>query len=83
MLTIFFMHLPDPPGISAFLDDIVVKFIPKSCGSELWPRNLGKWMEIDAIDIQAKDIEDRDNGKQFYQGGQLHNHQMRIGKCIT
>lgn len=73
------MHLPNSPGVSAFLDDIVVELIPQSCGGELWPGNLGKWVEVDAIDIQAEDVEDKENGKQFEQGGQLHNRQMRLG----
>ena len=82
-LTIFFMHLPDLPGVSALLDDIVVEFIPQSCGSELRPGKFGKWIKIDAIDIQAEDVEDKEKGKQFEQGGQLHNELIRLGSmCV-
>ena len=63
MLTIFVMHLPDLPGVSAVLDDIVVEFVPKTGGSELWPRNLGEWIEIDPIDIQSNDVQDERDGK--------------------
>ena len=77
------MHLPDLPGVSALLDDIVVEFIPQSCGSELRSGNFGQWMEIDAIDIQARDVDDKENRKQFEQGGQLHNDEIRLGSmCV-
>lgn len=83
MLTIFFMHLPDLPGVSAFLDDIVVELIPQSCGSELRSGNFGKWIKIDAIDIQAEDVEYKEKGEQFEQGGQLHNDVIRLGSmCV-
>lgn len=81
MLTIFVMHLPDLPSVSAFLDDIVVELIPQTCGSELWPRKLGEWIKIDTIDIQAEDVEDKEDREQFEQGGQLHNHQIRFEIC--
>ena len=74
--TIFVMHLPDFPGVSAFFDNIVIELIPKTCGRQLWPRDLGKWIEVDAIDIQRKDIKDKEDGKQLEQGPCFH-----VGKC--
>lgn len=68
MLTIFIMHLPDLPGVSAFLDNIVVELVPETCGSELWPRNLGKGIKIHAIDIQPEDVKDREDRQQSEQG---------------
>lgn len=77
------MHLPDLPGVSALLDDIVIELIPQSRGSELRSGNFGQWMKIDAIDIQAEDVEDEENGKQFEQGGQLHNDEIRLGSMCA
>lgn len=47
--TVFLMHLRYLPCISSALDDIVVKFVPKCDGSELWPRKFSKRTEIEAI----------------------------------
>ena len=67
------MHFPDPPGVSSFQDNIVVELIPVTCGGELWPWNLGQWIKIHPVDIQAKDVEDGRDRKQLKQGRQLHD----------
>ena len=67
------MHLPDLPGVLAFLDNIVVELIPETCGSELWPRDLGKWIEIHAIDVQSEDVEDIADTEQFEQSRRVHD----------
>lgn len=63
MLTVFIVHLPNFPGISALLDNIVIEFIPKTSGSELWPRDLGEWIKIHAINIQPNNVQDERNRK--------------------
>lgn len=68
------MHLPDLPGVSALLDNIVVEFIPEGCGSEFGARELGKWIKIHAIDIQSEDVEDEADTEQFEQGRQFHDN---------
>ena len=73
MLTVLFMHLLDLPGVSAALDNIVVELIPKTYGSNLWPRNLGKWIEIQAMDIQPDDIKDEEDREELEQCPRLHD----------
>lgn len=63
MLTISLMHLPDLPGVSTFQNNIVVELIPKTCGSELWPRDLGEGIKIHAVDIQPDEVKDEKEGK--------------------
>lgn len=58
ILTVFVVHLPDLPCVAALLDNIVVELIPKTGGSEFWPRDLGEWIKIHAINIQPNNIQD-------------------------
>ena len=73
MLTVLFMHLLDLPGVSAALDNIVIELIPKTYSSNLWPRNLGKRIEIQAMDIQPNDIKDEEDREQLKQCPRLHD----------
>ena len=72
-LTVLFVHLLDLPSVSAALDNIVVEFIPKTYGSNLWPRNLGKRIEIQAIAVQSNDIKDEEDREQLKQCPRLHD----------
>ena len=53
----FLMHFCDLPGVFATLDDIVIKFVPKCDGSELWPWKPGKRTEIEAVYSQGDTID--------------------------
>ena len=72
MLTVLIVHLLDLPGVSAALDNIVVEFIPKTYGSNLWSRNLGKRIEIQAMNIKPNDIKDEEDREQLKQYPRLH-----------
>lgn len=58
MLTVFVVHLPDLPCVAALLDNIIVELIPKTGGSELWPRYFGERIKIHAINIQPDNVQD-------------------------
>ena len=77
MLTVLFMHLLDLPGVPAALDNIVVELIPKTYSSNLWPRNLGKWIEIQAMDIQPNDVKDEEDREQLKQCPRFHDYVAR------
>ena len=54
--TVFFMHLLDPPCISARANDIVVEFIPERQGREARAGKMGDWREVETINSAIDDI---------------------------
>ena len=61
-VTIFGVHITDPKDELATADEVMVEFEPGGGGCEARARELGKWMQSEAVGVEENDIEqERDN----------------------
>lgn len=62
------MQLCDLPCVATSLDHIVVELVPESQSSELWPGELGKGAEVQAVDSERYAICEECNKKKEKKG---------------
>lgn len=55
--TITLVHFPDLPNEHPPVIQIMIAFVPSGQCSDLWSGELSQWMEVQAIDGEAGDVQ--------------------------
>ena len=73
--TIFGVHIADAEDVLAVAEAVMVEFVKGGHGCNARPRELGKWMQSEAVGVEEDDIEQEgdNDGCQWPSGNQIED----------